>query len=98
MFTPIKVLLPTAVKSAGIGPQVVAARVVGAANQALGALFDDPKNQRARARSFDAGLLAIAVKSPAYAQEIKLGARTLQTVIRENAGVHIKGFKFTYGI
>lgn len=85
-FVPIKNLLSHALANSGISREVSAARIVAAAQEIIGDL--------GRAQAFEHGLLTVRVKSPIYAQELKLRGHAIRTALDEKAGVRIKGLKF----
>lgn len=85
-FVPLKNLLPHALANSGISREVSAARIVAAAQDVIGDL--------GRAQAFENGLLTVVVKSPIYAQELKLRGRSIRMALDDKTGVKIKGLKF----
>lgn len=85
-FIPIKNLLPHALANSGISREVSAARIVAVAQGVIGGL--------GRAQAFQEGMLTVVVKSPIYAQELKLRGHAIRKELDEKAGVKIKGLKF----
>lgn len=71
-FTPLKRILPQAVRKAGVETQVAAARVVDEAQAALVRLWDADRAALVRAVSFREGTLKVAVTSPSAAHALRL--------------------------
>lgn len=71
-FTPLKRILPQAVRQAGVEAQVGAARVVDEAQASLVRLWDPERAAHVRAVSFKEGTLKVAITSPSAAHALRL--------------------------
>ncbi|OGL73776.1 hypothetical protein A3E39_03515 [Candidatus Uhrbacteria bacterium RIFCSPHIGHO2_12_FULL_60_25] len=71
-FTPLKRILPQAIRQAGVEAQVGAARVVDEAQAALVRLWDADRAAHVRVMSFKEGTLKAAVTSPSAAHALRL--------------------------
>ncbi len=71
-FTPLKAILPAAVRRAGVELSVGAAHVTGEAEKALARLWPPEKAAYVQVISFVGGLLKVSVRSPSAAHGLRL--------------------------
>ncbi|HWR00056.1 MAG TPA: DciA family protein [Candidatus Methylomirabilis sp.] len=85
-FTPLKRILPQAIRQAGLDVQVSAARIVDEAHAALVRLWDAERAAYVRAVSFKEGVLKVTVTSPSAAHALRLAETAWMNEINRALG------------
>lgn len=85
-FESIRRILPGAVRAAGIGRQVTAARVIALADETVRRLWGEERARYVQAISFCEGELKLTASAPAALQELKLDQVRIQNEINRAFG------------
>lgn len=85
-FEPIKRILPSALRSAGISKQIEAVRVLSVAQETMVALWGEEKAVYIECVSFAAGELKVRALAPAALQELKVWEVRIRNEINRALG------------
>lgn len=85
-FEPIKRILPSALRSAGISKQIEAVRVLAVAQETITALWGEEKAAYIECVSFSGGELKVRASAPAAMQELKVWEVRIKNEINRALG------------